>query len=752
MAACAHAGRVRTKEEADGEASPATGARGREAPARAMSSAETQQQPSGQARLRLAHGIARALNSANNAIALYPPESPMPREAAAGFIAALDRFLMFEPYLQLTVAVDQLLLDEQDICSASQSLRRFAFTLHSRQVGQIRFLPGLDPDECVAFLRVLAADPDVLRDKGGLAKVAKAKGVSHVLVVDLAQEAAAQSSSVSPDATLVAGVAGLREEALISPDASEACVWLQQSVDALAGQGLGTAEEAGEIAKVLSLEAGKALEFGGGDAELGLDNLSQAIASLDESTRRSLIGALLNAADAATTGLEALLGRVSESELVAALAAQATQSGTDPAQLLAGAPLDAERRERLGAQTNTLIEAQSAPKAAQPPPKPVAKPTTAAPSDISRLPRYSRLDDDVAFSATQLATQVRQFSQEERDSLLQAPHEAQALEIERSIVTLLHLLNRAREDSQAAETVASIVDTASYALDMGRISTATRAVSGMRLALEHIDPATPYARRLEAGIEALSSPDAAAKVVVLLDGSEGASRSADAVAYFASAQPQALEAALDTIASNVTTELRGRVHAVLKELGLRALGTLERHVLDKRWIVAHSSVVVLSGLHQTRVVPSLRRALSHSEPRVVEAAMRGLAAIGGAEAEDALAVALRSAPEQLQLLALDLVGRMRAASAVNALGEIAETGDLFGRTLDVKLAAVAALGAIGTPEAVQVLQEAEHSRFLLSPSKTRRFRAAVRDMLAHLGDAAVEAQAESASSEGRDGA
>lgn len=701
---------------------------------------ETHEQPSVQARFQLVRSIARALNSANNAITLYPPESPMQAEAAAGFLAVLDRFLMFEPYLQLAVFGDQLCLEDEDVCGTSGSVRRFAFQLHARQVGQIRFLPGLEAEECVRFLRILSAEPEALRAKGGLAKALVGNGIEHVKVVDLAQEAAADSAGAgfsAPDATRVGGVAGLSTEALVASDPTQVCVWLRETAETVSASSLDERARTRELAGAVSAEAAKAVSLGGAQAQLGLDNLTEAIVSMDDSSRRSLIGALMKPEDNASA-LAAILARLDDDELVAALAGEAIRSGTNPAELMPDGGLNPSRRDRILGKANALMRIEGP---AEPDSTAAAAPTPAAappPASLQRttvhdpLPRFSRQGDDVPFSAAQLVTGVREFTQQERDSLLQAPHEAKANDVSRPMTTLLYLLNRTNDADRAVETLASIVTMANYALDLGNIEAITRGVVGMRVALERSEPTSAFGHGLEAAIDTLSSHDVATKVVRLLDGTDAQSRLADATAYFAAAKPAAQEAAIDVLGTDVSGELRQNAQAILKDLGPRAIGVMERHVTDQRWGVAHSAVVILGGMAEPRVVPALRRALTHPEPRVVEQAMRGLAAIASPEAKEALASAIDEGSGAMRMLAIELAGRMRSARAAGPLGRVVTEGDLFGRAIQMKCAATDALAAIGTPGAAQALQAAAHVRFLFSPGKTRVLRDRARLALGQL--------------------
>ncbi|RJQ55420.1 MAG: HEAT repeat domain-containing protein [Actinobacteria bacterium] len=701
-------------------------------------SSDTQQPSPIQARVHLARNIVRALNSTNNAITLYPPDSPMPREAAAGFIAALERFLMFEPYLQLSVAADGLRLEGEDVCGESSSLKRLAFQLHTRQVGQIRFMPGLDSEECVTLLRVLGVEAEVLRAKGGLSAALAAKGVRHVAVVDLAQEAAAEAGARPEQvgSRRVEGVAGLSAEQLLDSDASGVCRWLQETAEDVSARGLPARETATEMARVIASGAEMASSHEGAAGARGMDNLAAAIMSLGESSRRELLSVLLRSEDLGAGALQSVLARIGDAELAAALVQEADPTGADPKRLLDGEALDEARRERVAEMARELAQSgrHQQPAGGQEPPAGESKADERQirPADLSpnprramapSLPRYSRRGDDVPFSPSQLAEDSRSFSSEERDELLQAPNLANADESLRSATTLLYLLNRTSEESAAAETVESMVSLADRALSSAQVGVLVRILCGLRLKHQHLDPTSPLAHHVDQALNSLSSPDVAAGVIGLLDGQNG-SRLEPAVEYFLAAQPIAQEAAIEAFGGSAPPELKRQIQTIFARLGPRAIGAAERHVSDPRWPVALHSVAVLGRIGEPRVVPALRRALSHSESRVIQQAIKSLGSIGGREAEEALVWAVESGEAQARMLAIRALGTQQSAIAVGPLRRLLESGDAFGRSLEEKLSAIEALGAIGTTEAIEALSQARQKRFVFSPSKTKLMREA----------------------------
>ncbi len=673
-----------------------------------------EQAPSTEARLQLVRNIARALNSTNNAIQLYPPESPMPRESAAGFLAALERYLMFEPHLQLVVSVDSLSLEGEDICGQSPSLQRFAFQLHSRQVGQIRFLPGLDTEECVTFLRILAIDPETIKAKGGLEKALTVKAVRHISVVDLAQEAAAESGGgAAPveETTRVAGVAALRPEVLIEADPAATTLWLRQNAEEIASRGLAGPEAGAALATVLSEGAGMAAGFEGGVRAQAMDNLASAIGSLDASSRHELLSILLKTQDGGAGALQAILSRIEDADLSGALAHESRRTGLDPSQLIGTDSLDEERRARVAAQAR-----EAAPKAPPQAPTPDVR-RSMAPS----LPRYSRKGDDFQFSPSQLATEAREFTQPERDSLLHAPREAVEGELMRSATTLLYLLNRSDEEAAAAETIESMLGLVEHALSRAQVGVLVRIVCGLRLKQERCEPSSPLTHRIDQAIDQLSSPEFASGVIRLLTGDPHTLEAA--TEYFLSAHAVAQEAAIDVLGTDASQELKRQVQAIFAKLGVRAIGVTERHVSDSRWPVALYCVQILAKMREPRVVPALRRAISHDEPRVVEQAVKCLGEIGGREAEEALCFALEQGAG-VRLQAIKALGSLQAESAVEPLRRLIAASDAFGRSIEEKIAAVTALGSIGSAQAAQALREAHQKRFFFSPGATSRLRQA----------------------------
>lgn len=703
------------------------------------------QEPTGDVKLEPVRSAVSALNAAHNTVALYPAASSVPGEAVAAFVQCLNRLLLTRPHLCIAVGPNELSVDGHEISRDSESLKRFASQLRSRQISWLRFFPGLDRGECLAFLTLLArTEAGATGSEDGPVVALEGAGLEHIEIIDLAQEAAAHvgaAGAARPEAVWVGGVPPLPAEALVAADPEQVRGWLRAAAEEVTSRGLATRHAASELATVIAPEAEKAIALGGADEELGLSNLAEAVLSLDEDSRCGLLSFLLTDGAGA---LEAVLARVGDDELVSVLADQIASAHTSVADLLSQSVLGPERREAIAGAAGAMAEAR-APDVAPAPDAGKAVAVSGKDASGASLPRFSRREDSIPVSPEALATHVRRFSEEERARLIRAPLEAKENDVDRAMATLLRLLGEAGDANAVEDTVQAVVSMADYSLTQGRIGPVNRALGGLRLVHGGVDAPLSLVRRVGAAIATLSSQEVAERVVRVVEETEDRRCLDDATGYFMQADPVAQESLMDGLAGEVSSRSAESARAVLVSLGPRAIGALDHHVTDHRWAVAHAAVLILTDLGSQRAAPAFRSALEHPDQRVVEAAIRGLAAIGGRDAEEALARAIEECPQALRILAIREAGGLGAVCAVDALDRVAGRPDVFGRMLDEKLAAVEALAAVGTSAAIGALKVLRQTRFLFAPRKTRRFRSAVRghlqaasgvegdDKIAHVG-------------------
>jgi len=180
-------------------------------------------------------------------------------------------------------------------------------------------------------------------------------------------------------------------------------------------------------------------------------------------------------------------------------------------------------------------------------------------------------------------------------------------------------------------------------------------------------------------------------------------------------------------------ELREAYRAAMREAGERAVEVLQREVGNKvpEVVAAAAEFLGLSGSPQ--VAPLLIDLTRHGDERVREAALLGLAELGGREI---------SRPAMPALKDESVLVRTAAARAIAAAGEVGATTVLVRRLEQEKdegvlAALLKAIGQLGAPEALEVL--ARYAEPGGRPRRTPFVRAAAIEGLAHLDR--VEAKA-----------
>jgi HEAT repeat protein len=183
---------------------------------------------------------------------------------------------------------------------------------------------------------------------------------------------------------------------------------------------------------------------------------------------------------------------------------------------------------------------------------------------------------------------------------------------------------------------------------------------------------------------------------------------------------------------------RDRYLEVLSGMGRGASGAVEDMIGDARWFVVRNGVRLLPEVAGGRAVEHLARALGHHDPRVRTEAARALARVAGDRAVRLLLTMLGDPDEAVRSATVDALGtaggrevvpalldRLGVETEANvqveilrALGRIGDpravpslsrrvtTGSFLVGQTDVRLAAVRALWALGTPEARTVVMQA----------------------------------------------
>jgi len=177
---------------------------------------------------------------------------------------------------------------------------------------------------------------------------------------------------------------------------------------------------------------------------------------------------------------------------------------------------------------------------------------------------------------------------------------------------------------------------------------------------------------------------------------------------------------------NAPAELREAYRAAMRAAGERALETLQDRLASKVPEVAAAAAEFLGLTGSPQAVPLLIGISRHADERVREAALLGLAELGGREV---------SRPAMPALKDESVLVRMAAARAIAAAGDVGATTVLIRRVEQeadegVLAALLKAIGQLGAKEALEIL--AKHAEPGGRPRRTPYVRAAAVEGLARL--------------------
>jgi hypothetical protein len=174
---------------------------------------------------------------------------------------------------------------------------------------------------------------------------------------------------------------------------------------------------------------------------------------------------------------------------------------------------------------------------------------------------------------------------------------------------------------------------------------------------------------------------------------------------------------------------------------------------DDRWYVVRNMVAILGEIGSPSCLGAIRRPLAHLDERVRKETIRALARIKGPDAEALIIDLFHDKSMDIRRLAINSLGTMKAQSAVQPLVQIARRSDFFLRQTPLKKEAIASLGRIADRQAMQELVKIVSIPSWVFWQATEELKVAAAAALGAMGDeAAIPLLTKRASAGGRVGA
>ena len=613
--------------------------------------------------------VLRLLATAVNAARLYPPSSDLPGEALDRLVSRANEVTRDVGTLRLLVDPHAFRMGETPLCGTHTQTATLAEHLHAMQVGQLIVAPQLTRPEAEAFVSLAGSDPRDVRSAGGPRSALTSAGASTIAVIEVSLRASSE-----------AGLAGVD---LINAPLEEVA---RETVGAAARwyAAAGTNDAVDEAAvAVASLEQAT--------RDLAMARVVEAMMRLTDDERvRVLVSALARNADGQRMrGMLDIIGRMSPATLARLLRLAAARCGATPSALAAPLELPAEVVREIG----SLLA-----------PSPLTEAECGVPADAT---------------ADRLAAEAAVPGDDRELTRLKAS--AESTRAGKALAATVAVL-RAHPSAESLQALGTALGPAARA---GALVT-------VREALRVLDTFTSdaaLAGEAEIAREALADPEVLAEVCAAVSTDADAAIAGELLAAAGTTGAEALLSHYMRAGESSRSLLRPAFRG-MSEL-VAAMATRRLQSADTSTAIA--ILTVLPDLGERPALPVVMQALTHLDIEVRRVAVRALADLGGPDSRRALAKALGHWDPETRRLVVREVTRVQATEALPALIRILEDINVFERSHELKKEVIKCLEAIGSRDAVPVLERWSRRRFVIGrKSKELRFlaRRAVRRLAA----------------------
>lgn len=123
------------------------------------------------------------ISSASRNLKIYPASHPIIKRLISDSFGKLKEALADKEYFSISIAGNVLLLNDKPVNIKNREvLDKFLTLLGSRKIGNITFIKGVDMDEFISIIEILALDPDDIEKRGGLKRVVSKKNIQHITI------------------------------------------------------------------------------------------------------------------------------------------------------------------------------------------------------------------------------------------------------------------------------------------------------------------------------------------------------------------------------------------------------------------------------------------------------------------------------------------------------------------------------------------------------------------------------------------
>ncbi|MDO8964275.1 MAG: HEAT repeat domain-containing protein [Coriobacteriia bacterium] len=622
--------------------------------------------------------IVRGLTAASKALRLYPPTSPIPRQAVDLAAGALAGALSVEPVLSFKVARDGLSYDGQTVAPGAPGAAELATALRDHGVAELDFTPGISLDELIAFLTAIGEKPEELRDAGGIGAVLQRAGCEHIRTAAVTLTVMDMNK---PEA--IEDLDGFLRDLATDPD--KVAAWLRVAVK-------------GDLTALSAGLADLAAAAGEGNREALTSSIATAFLQLDNDGRDSLIGLGLETTPTRDL-LASVFSRVPPREVAGSLAFGAYGNNMlSMSNALSRLPL-AERFGDVMAQVKDILptlgreakEMSFLDHMVQVRMSGVAEPALAA-----SQPVYQKVAELAALAPEQIAGA--------RDAVTRSAGRAD----QAAVATLLRLLDQQEDLALYRRTLDSLAGMVPSLIESGHIEIAAQALHGMVERESRGSQTWPeLTEMLRAAVAEATGP-----------------RTMKALITAAAADPTKVGAARDIVQRAGDASQAAFVEEALavKPDGLRiAEAVVGRRLIDMlsaaasraQWFQVAPLVATLGRESEARPQAAIEMLMHRPDEQTRREVAAGLAAAGGPLAVRHLATLLRDSSTEVAIAAARALGRIDAPGAAATLAERLASMDMDNKDFAVAREVIIALARCTDQAATDALSAIANRRALI---------------------------------------
>jgi len=704
--------------------------------------------------------FARSCKTAARAVALYPGEHPAVATALVAVTAAAEAATT-PAMLQFAVLPDALTVDGRAMARPDAAVMDLAALLHRHQVGQLSIHAQTDADLWRRFLALLALPPDQARLRGGLGKMWASEGERRIEIRSLDYNELLRSRIRGDKATWDAIVAGCLEgnafsldDAMVEPlfgmlNDPNKIVGVMQAVEArLASgntQGQGPMVIAGLLQAVAQFVATSAPE----QVESVMTALAEAAARLPIETLAPIVETQRGAfRPSLARFVQGLVRRISDGSIADLIACEVRDGrGSSPrlADAFCGLAPDTDRRSAILALVRGTME------------------QTGATADRAIAQAWRQSEEmlltysDKAFVSDEYNTELERLAQRavELDKDHTDPFEVTAAwrdSVDDDSLRLLDanlladLMCLQQDVAQWRDLAGMSLHRVNVLLVVGDFTAAALLVDALRSQSDgHEDPeiraaATDIMRDI-------LTPSIMRHVASHLDTSE------QSVVHAARRFCMALGTlAIRPLAEVLSREERNRPrrHLIdtLISFGAPGRQSVEQLRRSPNAAVRRTAVQLLREFGGHEALPELESLLDDAEPHVQREATRAIAMLGIEAAYDTLIRALERGTERARVAILGVLWTLPDEDAEQLLSHLVLAAPSRGAMWPIHERAIERLGSLGGRYSVNALSAVLQRRQFWSPFRMARLHRRAVDALGQIGTPDAVAVIETVASHG----